>query len=207
MPANLRAYAITTQPHNPLTEKSTKAKKHNPSHYFTHTMDFSKYSACISQCDPPDGGATLDGINGAGTEYMVQAFYAGWSFPDASVFTTAQWQDVKKSLDLGLVGALREGKTLKQVGDDMIGELDELKGHLEQLTKETPPNAGGKWFGEVGSGLLEERIGMDIGMAKACWYANVHCLLKMGRIEDDNDNGWAIIPAFMARMLSGMVAK
>ena len=170
-------------------------------------MDFSKFSACISNCDPQDGGATMDSINGEGTEYMVQAFYKGWGFPDASVFTTAQWQSVKKSLDLGLVLALREGKTLKEVGDEMIEELEEIKNHLEQLDKETPPNAGGRWFGEVGRGLLQERTGQEIPLVKACWYANVHCLLKMGRIEDDNDNGWAIIPAFMARMLPGFVAR
>ena len=165
-------------------------------------MDYSKFSVCISQCDPQDGGATMDSINGQGALYNIVGYHKGTAFPDTPRMSLAKWEETKKVMDVALVATLREGGNIKDIGKTLLKELDEMEANLVrcmQLAKAF--GRGGttaKWWKDEGERMYEDMCGKEMSELKAMWFGNIHMLLKLRVIEDGEMEGWLFIPAFVA---------
>ncbi len=173
-------------------------------------MDTSQYSACVSQCDAQDGGATLNAVNGEDCLYQIVGYHKGSAFPTTPRLTLKQWEEAKKVMDLAMVSALRRGTTLKDLGDTMMKELDELEAGLVRVqaigAQSGRSYTTGKWWHEEGEALYEDIMGKTASECHAMWFGNIHALLKMKRIEDGEMEGWSIIPAWMLALTNAFHA-
>ena len=134
----------------------------------------------------------------------ILAFYKGTPFPFTFGMDLKDWTECKKSWDECIVVGLRCGVCLKTQIKDYFEQLNQIESFLQE------------WYGEkrnkekkkcktndpvvMTAGLqkqlkkdIKERFGQNYDTIQAIWYMNIHMLMKMKQLEDNNDNGWIII--------------
>jgi hypothetical protein len=83
-----------------------------------------------------------------------------------------------------LVAMLRDGLSIAKIGDDLIAQMDSIE--------ETLRLADGGQTTHKAVQCVIDKFPLDVGDQGALmtiWYTNVHILLKINRIKDDNMNG------------------
>ena len=94
-----------------------------------------------------------------------------------------------------LVAMLRDGLSIAKIGDDLIAQMDAIEETLRladggQTTHKAVQCVIDK-FPCLGNHMVHKWYTdrTQMGTLMTVWYTNVHILLKINRIKDDNMNG------------------
>jgi hypothetical protein len=81
-----------------------------------------------------------------------------------------------------LVAMLRDGLSIGKIGDDLIAQMDAIEETLRLAD-------GGQTTHKAVQSVIDKFPLENQGALMTVWYTNVHILLKINRIKDDNMNG------------------
>jgi len=117
---------------------------------------------------------------------QMRAFYKGWSCPAVMAeLSDESWERLCKKWDDLMISMLKADMNLQELGDYCIQQMDMyikfFTEHSELCCKDKL-----KQLQEQCKTVLEA----DLSSIQMMWYGNVYMLLKLKRIENDNDNGW-----------------
>lgn len=123
----------------------------------------------------------------------VYAYWNGTAFPVITGFKNADdWDDQKAKYSSVLVAGLRAGDTLEAQGQHYKRQMDLWEKTLLDLARKKNGKNGP--ISQEHIAQATERLGFPTPVAfQHHWYCNVHNLLKLGVIKDNDDFGFLIM--------------
>ena len=150
----------------------------------------------------------------------IQAFYNGTPLPTGLCLTANDWISFKKCCAGFIPKELGEGRTIEFQKRERKRQMDEMEKflvqssggtgnqineeHVFRLAREWLPTISDEYQVQdaVASGHFGDKsINEQVGMVKMLWYAGIYILMALGEIEDDEMNGWIIMPMALAQSL------
>ena len=150
----------------------------------------------------------------------IQAFYNGTPLPTGLCLTANDWISFKKCCAGFIPKELGEGRTIEFQKRERKRQMDEMEKflvqssggtgnqineeHVFRLAREWLPTISDEYLVQdaVASGHFGDKsINEQVGMVKMLWYAGIYILMALGEIEDDEMNGWIIMPMALAQSL------
>ena len=158
-----------------------------------------KYSAVISQGLPDkDMMNMMESIMGKDANWFIYAYYKGDPFPQFTKSTMTAWKDCQRGMAKSLANEVRGGATLGEIATNHLNKVEEMSKmfyRMRAIMDTDAPNCDpNKWFAEKGEALYEDLVGMEITEAQTAWYYGIYVLLKLGKMEDDDKNGYLVTP-------------
>ena len=134
------------------------------------------------------------------------AFWKGTPFPQSSTFTPDQFKEFEEVVGQMIVNGLRMGDSLEEQANNYKTQMDQIESWFcdwykanrdGQLTMDDHAN------NDRLSVDIEKIFGLSIDKIGFMWYANLAALLKMNKIQNNENFGWLIIDEKVGTALLG----
>ncbi len=133
-------------------------------------------------------------------EFAVLAFWKGTSYPTLFSPSKQEWEQMQGVFDEALIEGLKQGLSLDQQATDYTNQLNEIEKFLNdwyiKINQKVGRSRTARRSGKVQKRLkadIEKEFGEDFQTIQIVWYMNIHSLLKLKKIENDDKFGFMYI--------------
>jgi hypothetical protein len=123
----------------------------------------------------------------------VWCLYKGTTYPHFPMVTQEDWNQLKKTFN----EIIKEGVGMNVDLDDQtkmyIGLLDQMESCIHEYATANPDTWGTEDVPEELDMVFKAETGMSLKEGMNVWYMGVYFLIRAGKLQDDNMNGWIVM--------------
>jgi hypothetical protein len=141
---------------------------------------------------------------------IYMAFWKGTPWPQLLSFNPDNFQRFEQMAYSMIVKGLQMGDSLDEQANHYKTQMDDFESWLSdwnaRMSASNQTDVNWKYTPTKNERLsvdIEKTFGYSMDFIGAIWYANVAALLKMKKIQNDENFGWLIVDKKVATLLSG----
>jgi hypothetical protein len=121
----------------------------------------------------------------------IQCFYKGTPFPQSLILPEMDtFKEMKALWNECIINGMRQGVSMPEQAKDYFEQLNKMeKWFVKWARKQKNKMLNGKRCERD----FKKTFDMDMVMGQSIWYMDVYMLMKMGKIKDDEMNGWLMM--------------
>ena len=121
----------------------------------------------------------------------IQCFYKGTPFPLAlNIPNMDIFKQMKELWNECIIQGMRDGVSMPEQAKNYFEQMNKMvKWFVKWAKKQKDKMLNGSKCGKD----FEKDFGMDLTHGQSIWYMDVYMLMKMGKIVDDEMNGWLMM--------------
>ena len=132
--------------------------------------------------------------------FGVLAFWKGTSYPSLFTPSKQDYEKMQEFFDQSIIEGLKNGLSLDQQATEYTDQLNKIEKFLNDWYRKLNQTVGrsrtAKRPGKVQKRLkvdIEKEFGHDFTSLHLVWFMNIHCLLKLKKIENNDKFGFMYI--------------
>tara|TARA_R110000824_G_scaffold399311_1_gene604654 strand:- start:1219 stop:1605 length:387 start_codon:yes stop_codon:yes gene_type:complete len=124
----------------------------------------------------------------------ILGFYKGTTFPQHLKLNDKKWKEMNTLWEQCLINGLKAGVSLEQQAEDYFQQMNKIEEFLCKWHKNNNKNSQNikKLKRDINNTFNKS---MDYIMS--IWYMDIYMLLRLKKIENNNDYGWVFIKTNM----------
>jgi oligoribonuclease NrnB/cAMP/cGMP phosphodiesterase (DHH superfamily) len=121
----------------------------------------------------------------------IQCFYKGTPFPQSLILPDMDtFKEMKALWNECIIQGMRDGVSMPEQAKNYFEQMNKMvKWFVKWAKKQKDKMLNGSKCGKD----FEKDFGMDLTHGQSIWYMDVYMLMKMGKIVDDEMNGWLMM--------------
>ena len=121
----------------------------------------------------------------------IQCFYKGTPFPQSLILPDMDtFKEMKALWNECIIQGMRDGVSMPEQAKNYFEQMNKMvKWFVKWAKKQKDKMLNGSKCGKD----FEKDFGMDLTHGQSIWYMDVYMLMKMGKIKDDEMNGWLMM--------------
>jgi hypothetical protein len=118
----------------------------------------------------------------------IRCFYKGTPFPQMlNLPNMDDFKQMKQLWNECIIMGMRNGVSMPEQAKDYFEQLNKMEDWFCDWSKKRP---NGILEGSKCEKDFKKHFNMDMEKGMSIWYMDVYMLMKMGKIKDDEMNGW-----------------